>query len=131
MRSGHFPLYYYLKIKNEDYINININLRLNSYDDSIMKNFFDIKGYLLNEENFKRKINGEYIQLQNPINGTYSNIFKIGLLEINQKKVNDNDDYLLIEIINNDKLDISSLLLVELVTKENNQDIYFMPINHF
>ena len=131
MRSGHFPLYYYLKIKNEDYINININLRLNSYDDSILKNDFDIKGYILNEETIKRKIIGESIQLQNPINGTYSNKFKIGLLEINRKKVYDNNNYLLIEIINNDKVDINTYILVEFVSKENSQDIYFMPIDQY
>ena len=37
MKSGHFPLYYYIKIKDEDYINIDVNLRLNSYDDSVLK----------------------------------------------------------------------------------------------
>ena len=30
IKGGHFPLYYYMKIKNEKYINVNINLRLNS-----------------------------------------------------------------------------------------------------
>ena len=43
METGYFPLYYYLKINDSDYINLDVNLRLNSYDDSVMKNTFDIK----------------------------------------------------------------------------------------
>ena len=54
MESGYFPLYYYLKIKNDNYINIYLNLRLNSFDDSVMKNNFDIKGYLLNEDTIEK-----------------------------------------------------------------------------
>jgi len=69
MERGIFPLYYYLKLKNEDYNNIDVNLRLNSYDDSVMKNDFEIRGYLLDEDTIKRKINGEYIQLNNKIDG--------------------------------------------------------------
>ena len=47
MESGNFPLYYYFKIKYPDYINFDVNLRLNSYDDSVMKNNFEIKGFYL------------------------------------------------------------------------------------
>ena len=59
MEGGYFPFYYYLRIKDENYINIDLNLRLNSFDDSVMKNNFKITGYLLDEETIKRKINGE------------------------------------------------------------------------
>ena len=130
MESGIFPLYYYLKLKNEDYNNIDINLRLNSFDDSVMKNNFEIKGYLLDEDTIKRKINGEYIQLNNKIDGYYSNKFKVGLLEVNQNKTNDNN-YLLIEIVNSELTKINSYLLVELVTREYDQEVYFMPINQY
>ena len=37
IKGGHFPLYYYLKIKNEKYINVDINIRLNSYNDSLLQ----------------------------------------------------------------------------------------------
>ena len=134
MTRGYFPLYYYLKIKDENYINLDVNLRLNSYDDAVLKNNFDIKGYLLDEDTIKRKINGEYIQLKDPINGYYSNRFKIGLLEVNKNKnktEDNNYNYLLIEINNLDQTDIHSELLVELVTKEYFQDYYFMPINQY
>ena len=130
LESGVFPLYYYLKLKNEDYNNIDVNLRLNSFDDSVMKNNFNIRGYLLDEDTIKRKINGEYIQLNNPINGYYSNKFKVGLLEVNQNKTDDNN-YLLIEIVNIELRKINSYLLVELVTREYHQEVYFMPINQY
>ena len=132
MTKGSFPLYYYLKIKDEKYINLDINLRLNSFDDAVMKNNFDIKGYLLNEDSIKRKVEGEYIKLPTAKDGFYSNRYKVGLLQINQMKSNNNsDDYLLIEIINLDQLYIHSELLVELVAKEYFQDFYFMPINQY
>ena len=131
METGYFPLYYYLKIKNKDYINIDVNLRLNSYDDSVMKNNFNIKGYLLDEETIKRKINGEYIQLSEHLEGKYSNKFKVGLLKVNQKKKYEKDTYLLIEIENKDSPIINCSFLVGIVTKEYYQDVYFMPINQY
>ena len=124
----YFPLYFYLKIKNEKYINIDINLRINSYNDSVLKNNFEINGYVLDEETIQRKVNGEYIQLNAPINGYYSDTFKIGLLQINQK-INNNENYILIEIKSGDKNYIDSYLLVELITKEYNNKAYFLPIN--
>ena len=133
MTNGHFPLYYYIKIKDENYINMDVNLRLNSYDDSVLKNDFGIRGYLLDEDTMKRKINGESIQLGIPINGYYSNRFKIGLLQVNQNKtIDDNNyEYLLIEIINLDQTYIYSELLVEIVSREYSKDVYFMPINQY
>ena len=132
MMGGHFPLYYYLKINDNSYINVDVNLRLNSYDESVLQNNFDIKGYILNEENIKRKIRGEYIELKEPINGYYSNKFKVGLLQVNQPTENENNTYyLLIEILNLEQLYFDSCFLVELVTKENNQNEYFMPINQY
>ena len=131
IESGNFPLYYYLKIEVEDYIHLDVNLRLNSFDDSVMKNKFDINGYLVNEDTIKRKINEEYIQLPTAIKGYYSNMYKVGLLEINQRKIYDDNNYLLIEIMNNNTINISSSILVDFIIKENNQDIYFMPINQY
>ena len=131
MEGGYFPFYYYLRIKDENYINIDVNLRLNSFDDSVMKNNFKITGYLLDEETIKRKINGEYIKLTEAIPGTYSNKFKIGLLEVNREKKYENNNYLLIEIENLDSNNIDSYLLVEVLTKEYNQEVYFMPINMY
>lgn len=128
--GGHFPLYYYIKIKNPNYINIDVNLRLNSYNETVLHNNFGIRGYLLEEDTINRKINGEYINLNNPIIGFYSDTFKVGLLQVNQP-IEKDFNYLLIEIINNDQEYINSHLLVELVTKEYNDDRYFVPVNQY
>ena len=130
IKDGRFPLLYYLKVKNDTYINYDINLRINSYDDSVLHNNFDIEGYVVNEETIKRKIDGEYIQLNNPIPGYYAEAFKVGLLQVNQE-IKDNNNYILIRILNHDQDYINSYLLVELVTKEKNNDIYYLPINQY
>ena len=126
----YFPLYYYLEIKNKNYINIDINLRINSYEDEVLRNNFDIRGYVLDKETIQRKINGEYIQLDEPISGYYSNTFKVGLLQVNQN-IENHKNYILIEIISDNKNYIDSYLLVELVTKEYKDEAYFLPINQY
>ena len=133
IKDDHFPLYYYFKIKNNSYINVDINLRLNSYNESLLQNDFEINGYILDEDTIKRKINGEYIQLKDLYEGSYSHSFKIGLLQINKNNTlnNNNDNYILIEIKNKEETQINSYLLVELVTKEYSTDEYFLPINHY
>ena len=98
--GDYFPLYYYLKIKDDYYANVDIYLRLNSYNDSLLQNVFYIKGYMVDEDTIRRKINGEYINLNNPIDGYYSDIFKVGLLQINQP-IESNNKYILITITNN------------------------------
>ena len=130
IKGGYFPLYYYLKVNDENYINVDINIRLNSYNESVLHNNFEIKGYVFNEEIIKRKINGEYINLINPIKGNYSDTFKVGMLQVNRKII-DNNNYILLEIINNDQIYIDSFMLLELVAKEYNDDNYFLPINQY
>ena len=124
------PLLYYLKIKDKDYINIDINFRLNSYNETFLQSNFYIVGYLVDEDTIKRKINGEYIILENPIEGIFSDQFKIGLLQINTKLTN-NKNYVLIEIGSNEQKYINSYLLVELITKEYYENLYFMPTNQY
>ena len=128
--GGHFPIYYYLKVKNESYINVDINLRINSYNESMLQNDFQIRSYVLDEDTIKRKINGEYINLRDPIPGNYLSTYKIGLLQVN-KPIEENKKYILIEISNNEQNYINSYLLVQLVSKEYNNEIYFMPVNHY
>ena len=128
--GGYFPLYYYVKIKDEHYINLNVNFRINSYNESVLQNNFAINGYLLDENSINRKINGEYLQLNDPIVGFYSDIFKVGLLQVNQRLEN-NSNYLLLQITSNDQNYITSHLLVELLVKEYNDDIYFLPVNQY
>ena len=89
-----FPLYFYFKIKNKDCINVDINLRINSYISEVIENNFEIYGYVLDENTIQRKINGEFIQLNDAIPGYYSNSFKVGLLQVN-RPVHNNQDYIL------------------------------------
>ena len=126
----YFPLYYYLKLKNDNNSKIDVNLRINSYDESIIENEFEIKGYLMDEDIIKRKINGEYIQYTKSIPGIFLNQFKIGMLEV-CRNTNDSNNYLLIEIKKIDKHEMDTYLLVEIITKEINQETYFMPINQY
>ena len=103
----------------------------NNYNNSYLVNNFEIKGYILDEDTIKRKINGEYINLLYPINGYYSNMLKVGLLEVNKNKLYNNTNYLLIEITNRETNYINSYMLVELIIKESYQEIFFMPINQY
>ena len=131
METGYFPLYYYLKIKNNDYINIDINLGLKYLNSTLWTTNFEINGYIFDEDTIKRKINGEYINLEKPIKGNYSNKYNVGLLQINQEKKYNDSNYLLIEIMNKDSLNINSSILIEFIIKENHEEIYFMPINQY
>ena len=129
MAGSYFPLYYYFKIKNEEYANVDVNLRLSSYNESVLQNSFKINGYLLDEDSINRKIDGQYINLKDPIIGYYSDKFKIGFLHLNME-IN-NNKYFLIEIINDDKTYIASYMLIDLITREYNIEYYFMPINQY
>ena len=131
IEKTYFPLYYYLKLKDENNSKIDVNLRINSYDENITENEFEIKGYLMDEDIIKRKINGEYIQYKNPRPGIFLNQFKIGILEISRNIANDSNNYLLIEIIKIDNNQMDTYLLVEIITKEINEDTYFMPIYQY
>ena len=130
MNNNYFPLYYYLECKNKSYANIDVNLRLSSYNETAMQNIFEIKGYMLDEDTIKRKINGEYIQPKEALFGNYSDKFRVGFLQVNQAIIK-NQYFLLIEIINKDVSYITSYLLVDLATKEYSGEIYFMPINQY
>ena len=64
------------------------------------------------------------------IPGNYLSTFKIGLLQVN-RPILENKKYILIEIANNEQNYINSYLLVQLIVKEYNNEIYFMPVNHY
>ena len=118
------------QIKNENYINVDINLKLNSDNETFFQRDFGIKGYILNEDMIKRKINGEYITLNNPFHGYYLISHRMGLLQINQK-IEKNNNFILIEISSNEDNSIDSFFLLEILAKEHNNDIYFMPANQY
>ena len=126
-----FPLFFYLKTKSKNFSNVNVNIRINSYIDEDLRNSFQIRAYILDEDTVQRKINGESIQLNEPFIGNYSDTFKIGLLQIKRRSIINSENSILIEIINDDIRDEKDYLLVELISKEYNEEKYFLPINQY
>jgi hypothetical protein len=68
---------------------LNINIRLNSYNISVLKNDFEIKGYIIDKDSIDRIMNGEYILLKESgsFNGNYIESYGYGFLQI-QKEFN-------------------------------------------
>ena len=128
------PIYYYMKYKNGQEIDINFRI-LNSDDTNknTSTNFY-IKGYFLNENNIKRKINGDIIDLKDPIEGQYDPSYGFGLLKVknNKDKINNNTlnntEYLLIEINSNNNY-ISSNISIEILGILKNTNYTLVPIN--
>jgi hypothetical protein len=146
MISRNFPIYYYLDFYFDDDhskrdIFLNINIRLNSYNISVLKNDFEIKGYIIDKDSIDRIMNGEYILLKESgsFNGNYIESYGYGFLQI-QKEFNktnisydniNDEQYVLISLSNKDHNNINSPLLVEIVSKEKSNESYFMPINQY
>ena len=130
INGGQFPIYFYLKFKDNKYINVIVNLRLKAYIDSVLEEDIEVYGYLLTENEIQRKINGEYIKLKEPIKGIYLNGYNIGYLQI-IKKNNENYEYLLIEIIKKGNQKIDSCILVDVVPKEYNENLLSLPLNRY
>ena len=100
MMDGNFPLLYFIDLKQKKNINLDINIRLNSYDDSTLENDFDIKGILLDKDLIERKMRGESIPDENQyiFLGQYIPSYKFGLLQINKEINNSNTSFILIQI---------------------------------
>ena len=130
INRGQFPLYFYLKLKEKKDINIIVNLRLKADIESELDDDIEINGYLLNENDITRKINGEFIQFKDPIEGNYSNGFDMGYLEI-IREYNENISYLLIEIQKKENPILNSYIIIDIVPKEYNNDTYGLPINRY
>ena len=138
----HFPVYYYMKYSKQK--NIDINFRIIKFREIEIINF-TIDGYLLNKSMIETKINGNYldlneIQKEAHIEGKYDPYFKIGLLNINEAKINSSqnliknldlqDLYILISIGGikfTEKSDVS----IEIVTMSKINNFYLLPINEY
>ena len=134
--GGYFPLYYYLNLTKCQNINVDINIRLNSYNMELLKNYFEIRGYMVDKDTIERKTKGEYIELkeEDAIKGTFMECYKFGFLEININNLTDikeTNAFVLITITNNDKTRFDSDILVEIVNNEYKEERYFMPINQY
>ena len=130
IKDAYFPLYFYIKFTEEHDSNIIFNIRLKTEIDSDIEDDIEIKGYLLKEDEMQRKINGEYIQLSNPIEGYYSNGYNIGFLQA-YRSISDNYSYLFIEINKKGKAQINSNLMVDVSAKEYNNEDLWLPINRY
>ena len=132
-----FPKYYYTKIKGNNYINMDINIRIKIYVESEINNNYIIKGYIVDENIIKRKINGEYVELkdEDSFKGNYITTLGFGFIQINHTIDNiKNDKYILIEINNKEKphIETVSYSILEISVKEYNKNrIYFLHTNTY
>ena len=136
LKEIYFPLYYYLKIKSKYNINIDVTIKFKNYRESELDNIYTIKGYIIDEDNINRKINGEYIRLEDPITANYSNAYGIGFLHVNiQNKNNATDNYLLIEIncLNKKYLNSHGNTIIIISSKEYDDEKteYILPLNKY
>jgi hypothetical protein len=127
------PIYYYMKCKKGQEIDVNFKI-LNKDDNINTTTNFYIKGYFLNENNIKRKINGDIIDLKDPIDGQYDPSYGFGLLKIknNQSSINKNTEnateYLLIEINSKNNF-MGSSISIEILANLKNKNYTIVPIN--
>jgi hypothetical protein len=134
-----FPIFYYIKCDGQD--NIDINFRIINIEDINTSTDITINGYMINQTTFKRRLNGEFIELKESIQGQYDKIFKNGILQINETIIN--------KYINNYKGDngnetmnyalividgghfISNSLSIEIIAMSRNNDNYLVPVNQY
>ena len=133
-----FPIYYYLKYENQE--NIDINYRIRNLEDEASTNIL-INAYIINSEELEKKLDGEFIELEESIRGLYDKTFKNGILQINEdiiknfSKVDASDNlnnetkYILIKI--DGKHYISNSLSVEIIAMSNNNGNYLIPVNQY
>ena len=124
-------LYYYLKIKEYGRINIEVTLKIKDYNDIYLDDSYKFSGYIISEDKMQRKINGEFIELDKPIEGKYINSLGIGYLQLNKSNRDNNDQYLFI-IIKNIKAKQTLPSIIELSAEKYDENIpVFLPINKY
>ena len=136
----YFPLSYYYKIINKNYINIIVTFKINEEIISEINNF-TINGYIINEDNITRLIKGEHIDQPSRIDGNYSDALNIGFLRVNQILTGDDNKYLYIRLENNVDQDKKSNktktqelvdIFIEILVKEyNNNTALFLPQSEY
>ena len=131
INEGNFPLYYYLNLRKKVNITVDISIRINSLNISQLRNDFEIKGYIIEEDTLRRMMRGEIIVLddKDAFIGTFIESYKFGSLEINKDNIGDTE-YVLISINNKFQKNFKSNLLIEIVNNEY-PGRYFMPINQY
>ena len=130
VRSSRLPIYYYIKNEEEEINNLKVHFRIKFPKYINETTSFVINGYIMDEINFNslKNINEEYIELKEPIKGSYDICFRNGILNINNTIRK--GDYILIEIDSNSKF-IYGEIIIEIMTMLKNDGNYILPINSY
>ena len=131
VNASRFPIYYYIRNVDNTINHMNIHFIIQNFKDNIKKTtFFEITGYIMNKYEFenKRSINGEIINLKDPIRGSYDVCFKNGILNIN-KTINEND-YVLI-VIDSSDINEEDEIVMEILIMSKKGGNYTLPINNY
>ena len=134
VNANRFPIYYYIRNVDNTINHMNIHFIIQNFKDNNKNKttFFEITGYIMNKYEFenKRSINGEIINLKDPIKGSYDVCFKNGILNIN--KTIQKNYYVLIEIdSSSDKNEEGGTIIMEILTMSNKGGNYTLPINNY
>ena len=128
--SVKLPIYYYIKNEEEEINNQKVHFRIKFPKYRNETALFVINGYIMNETEFNslKYINEEFVDLKNPIKGSYDICFRNGILNINNtiKK----GDYILIKIDSYSKF-IYGEIIIEIMTMLKNDGNYILPINSY
>ncbi len=120
-----FPIFYYMKT-NQD--SSEISYRIGDIIDVNYK----IEAYVLEENDINKKLNGDYIQLNNAIQGKSDPFYKNGVLQINNINKNSANDYkyILLKIgeVGNVMDDRVTINFISLYKKNSS---YILPINEY
>jgi len=133
VKVRNLPIYYYLKCEDKNE-NININFKIINYAEKIKNEqiFFEINGYLINEEiDFinERYINMDFQNSNNSINGNYDIYFNIGILNI---KTKNDTKYVLIKFDSSSSNILDSDILIEvLAISKVDKTHSLLPVNKY
>ena len=132
VNANKFPIYYYIKNRENKINRMNVNFIIKNRKDKEKNEtiFFEIAGYIMTESDFnnKRSLNGEFIDLNNPIKALYDKYFKIGILNIN-RTINQGN-YILIKIDSPSHL-IENELIMEILAMSKKDNNYILPVNNY
>ena len=139
LKEYYFPLYYFIKIKNKNRANMDVHIKFQIYMDYPKQpnTKLSITGYIINENKLKALKKGQDTILKDPIEGSYSDIFGIGLLEVDKPIDNSTENFLLIAINDLDRPDsykdfVSSVeISFREYNEDNNDTVYILPVNRY
>ena len=130
--KSYFPLFYYYKIVNKNYINANINYKINDHNES-----YPALVYITNEDEIIKRLNGGSIETKTPFRGKYSDAYGIGLVQVNKiltEKEKNDTQYLYIELYKGGEKNVYSPenFFVEIMVNEyDEKNGFFLPQNEY